>query len=123
MRLYIAMLVAALVALAGVLLGLWWAPFVVGIAVGAIHPRARIAIPAGTLMGLLAWLIPLAAAHESYGLRRTADSLATIMGFNHQAVVPVVLSLVVGTLLGLCGAWLGSAGRTLAQAGAIRKPG
>jgi hypothetical protein len=35
------------------------------------------------------------------------------MGFDHQAAVPVVLTLLVGTLLGLTGAWLASAIRSL----------
>ena len=113
MRLYVTVLLAGLVALVGGLLGLWWAPFVVGVAVGAGHPRARIAIPAGAAIGLLAWLVPLAMAHGRYGLGPTAQSLAAIMGFDHQAAVPVVLTLLVGTLLGLAGAWLASAARRL----------
>lgn len=113
MRLYVAMLLSAFAVLAGVLLGVWWAPFVVGLALGTIVPRARVAIPAGAGIGLLAWLVPLAVGHGRYGLGPTAQSLAAIMGFAHQAAVPVVLTLLVGTLLGLTGAWLGSAGRSL----------
>ncbi len=66
---------------------------------------------AGTGIGLLAWLVPLAVAHGRYGLGPAAQSLAAIMGFAHQAAVPVVPTLLVGTLLGLTGAWLGSAAR------------
>ena len=112
-RLYIVVLLAVLVALAGVLIGAWWAPFVVGLALGTIVPRARVAIPAGAGIGLLAWLVPLAVGHGRYGLGPTAQSLAAIMGFAHQAAVPVILTLLIGTLLGLTGAWLGSAGRSL----------
>ena len=114
MRLYVTLLLAALLALAGVLLGLWWAPFVVGLALGAVTQRARIAVPAGAAIGLLAWLIPLAVAQERYGLGPTAQSLAAIMKFDHQAALPIALTLLVGTLLGLTGAWLASAGRGLA---------
>lgn len=113
MRLYGMLLLGALVALAGVLLGLWWAPFVVGLALGAAVRRARIALAGGAGIGLLAWLVPLAVAHVRYGLGPTATSLAAIMGFGHQAAVPVVLTLLVGTLLGLTGAWLASAIRSL----------
>jgi hypothetical protein len=112
-RLYGSVLLATLLALAGVLLGVWWAPFVVGLALGAVVRRARVAIPAGAAIGLLAWLIPLAVTHERYGLGPTAQSLAAIMGFDHQAGVPVVLTLLVGTLLGLTGAWLACAIRSL----------
>lgn len=113
MRLYITLLLAALVALAAVLLGYWWAPFPVGVIAGAAVGRARVAVPAGAVVGLLAWLVPLAAAHSRYGLERTAAALAAIMGLDHQELVPLVLTLLVGTLLGLTGAWLGSAGRSL----------
>ena len=111
MRLYITLLLAALAALAAVLLGLWWAPFAVGLITGAVVGRARIAIPAGAAVGLLSWLVPLAVAHGRYGLGPTAQALAAIMGFDHQQVVPVVLTLVVGTVLGLTGAWLGAGAR------------
>ena len=114
MRLYVTLLLAALLALAGAMLGLWWAPFVVGLALGAITQRARIAVPAGAAIGLLAWFIPLAVAEERYGLGATAQSLAAIMGFDHQGAVPVVLTLLVGMLLGATGAWLASAARFMA---------
>jgi hypothetical protein len=113
MRVYGAILIAAILAVAGVVYGLWWAPFVVALALGAAAPRARIAVPAGAASGLLAWLVPLAAAHVQYGLSATSNSLAAIMGFGHRGAIPIVLTLVVGTLLGLAGAWLGAAGRGL----------
>ena len=113
MRLYVTLLLAALLALAGVLLGLWWAPFVVGLLLGAITQRARIAVPAGAAIGLVAWLVPLAVAQERYGLGPTAESLAAIMKLDHQAAFPIALTLLVGTLLGLTGAWLGSGMRLL----------
>ena len=114
MRLYATLLLAALLALAGVMLGLWWAPFVVGLALGAITQRARIAVPAGAAIGLLAWFIPLAVVQERYGLGPTAQILAAIMNLNHQAAFPIALTLIVGTLLGLTGAWLASAARAVA---------
>ena len=118
MRIYAVVLVAGLVALAATAFGLWWAPFPVGLAVGAIVPRARIAIPASGTIGLVSWLIPLAAAQFSYGLGPTATSLAAIMGFDHAAALPIALTLLVGTLLGLTGGWLGSAGRTVVASNA-----
>jgi len=113
-RRYVAMLLAALLALAGVLLGLWWAPFVIGVALGALDRRARIVVPAGAAIGLVAWAIPLAAVHIQYGLGPTTQSLAAIMGFDHQRAVPVVVTLLVGTLLGATGAWLGGAAHSVA---------
>src|SRR5205814_89627 len=54
-RLYIGIVLAAALALAGVLLGVWWSPFVVGLALGALDRRARVAVPVGAAIGLLAW--------------------------------------------------------------------
>ena len=118
MRLYIAILLGGLLALAGVLLGFWWAPFPVGLALGALNLRARIAVPTGAGIGLLAWAIPLLVAHGRYGLGPTAQALAAIMGFGHQGVLPVALTLIVGALLGLTGAWLGSAVRQVVASNA-----
>ena len=114
MRLYVAILLAVLLALAGVLLGVWWAPFVVGVAIGALDRRAAVTIPAGAAAGLFGWTIPLVVANARYGLGPTAQSIAAIMGFGHQAAIPVVLSVVLGTVLGAAGAWLGSAVRAVA---------
>ena len=101
------------VAVAGVLLGAWWSPFVVGIALGIAFDRARWAVPAGAACGFLAWLVPLAGVQVRYGAGGSAQALAAIMGFDHQAAIPVVLTLLAGTLLGLTGAWLASAIRLL----------
>ena len=113
MRTYPIVLVAGLVALSAVLFGFWWAPFVAGLAVGALLPRGRIAIPISAAIGLISWLVPLAALDVRYGIGPAANSLAAIMGFDHVAVVPVILTLLVGGLLGLTGGWLGNAGRAV----------
>jgi hypothetical protein len=106
-------IVAAIVSVAGVLAAAWWAPFVAGLAIGLVQPRARFAVPSGAAIGLLGWGLPLAVIQIQYGAGTAAASLAAIMGFGHQGAIPVVLTLVVGTLLGLTGAWLGSAARAL----------
>jgi hypothetical protein len=108
-RLYGAVLLAALVALTGVLFGFWWAPFAVALPIGVVAGRARIGVPAGAGIGLFSWLVPLAVLHVRYGLGPAAASLAAIMGFGHAGAVPVVLTSLVGLLLGLTGAWLASA--------------
>jgi hypothetical protein len=102
------------VAYLAVLAGAWWAPFLVALLFGIVQPRARLAVPFGALIGLVAWLIPLVTADSQYGIGPTAGSLAAIMGLGHQGAIPVVLTCVVGLLLGLTGAWLGSAARSLA---------
>jgi len=113
MRRLAAVLLAILLSISAVMLGVWWAPFAIAVVIGVMHRRARIAIPIGAVLGLAAWGVPLASAHLQYGLRPTAESLAAIMGFT-EPLIPVVLTCVVGMLLGLSGAWLGSAVRSLA---------
>jgi hypothetical protein len=114
MRSTATLIVGCALALAGVLVGAWWAPYPIGLAIGIVEPRARRAVPLGAAVGLLAWLLPLGSAQLRYGLGPAASSLAAIMGFGHQGAVPVVLTLLVGTLLGVTGAWLGSAARRVA---------
>ncbi len=113
MRIPVAVLAGLIVALAGVLLGAWWAPFFVGAAFGLMVRRTLLAVPLGAACGLVAWLAPLLGQEVRYGLVPSANSLAAIMGFDHQGGIPVVLTLVVGLLLGLSGAWLASAARVL----------
>lgn len=96
---------------AGVLLGAWWAPFAFGFAFGVIQPRSRIALPIGAAIGFVGWLFPLAWLGSRYSLGPAAESLSAILGLGHQAAISVILTLLIGTLLGLTGAWLGSAGR------------
>ncbi|MEO8745039.1 MAG: hypothetical protein ABI334_09430 [Candidatus Dormiibacterota bacterium] len=117
MRIAAAFVLGAAVSLAGVLVGAWWAPFTVGLAIGFVIPRARVAVPAGAVSGLLAWTLPLLAAHARYDLGPAARSLAAIMGFTHEPAIPIVLTCLVGLLLGTTGAWLGSAVSSLSPSG------
>ena len=114
MRTFTAYFSGTVVSLAGVLVGAWWAPFTVGLVIGLLLARARVAILAGTVTGLLAWAAPLLGIHLKLNLGPSAESLAAIMGFAHAPAIPVVLTCAVGLLLGLTGAWLGSAARGLA---------
>jgi hypothetical protein len=103
----------AAISLLGILLSAWWLTFLAGVAAGALLTRPRWAIPAGALTGLIAWTVPLVYAQVEFGLRDTSLSLAAIMGFNGAATIPLTLTLLVGSLLGLTGAWLGAAARGL----------
>ena len=106
-------LIGMAISLAGLETGAWWLTFVAGLMLGAVIGRARVAIPAGALAGLAAWGIGLAILQVYFGLGPAASSLAAIMGFTGQAAIPLVLTCVVGLLLGLTGAWLASALRGL----------
>jgi len=105
-------LIAVATALAGLLMGAWWLTFVVGLVIGVIG-RGRVAIPAGAFAGLAAWGIGLVILQVYFGLGPSASSLAAIMGFTGQPAIPLVLTCLIGLLLGLTGAWLASALRGL----------
>jgi hypothetical protein len=109
--------VAVAICIAGVVFGAWWVTFLVGVVLGVVIP-ARVAIPAASLAGLFAWGALLGWEQWRYGLGPTAHSLAAIMGFAQAGpVVPVVLTCLVGLLLGLTGAWAGAATRSVVFSG------
>lgn len=110
----VVLVIGVAISLAGVLMGIWWLTFPAGLLVGVAIPRARVAIPAGGLAGLLGWGVPLVMGQIRTGLGPAAASLAAAMGFTNMAFVPVVLTCLVGLLLGLTGAWFASAARGLA---------
>jgi len=107
-------LIGVAISLVGLEFGAWWLTFGAGIVIGVFIGRGRVAVPAGALAGLVSWAFGLAILQVYFGLGPAARSLAAIMGFTGQPVIPLVLSCLVGTLLGLTGAWLASAIRSLA---------
>jgi hypothetical protein len=111
--LLIALVGGTAIALGGVLVGAWWLAFPAGMLIGITIPRARLAVPAGALAGLLGWGVPLLVIQVRDGLGPAASSLAAIMGFTGQPAIPLILTCLVGLLLGLTGAWLASALRGL----------
>ena len=101
------------IALGGVLVGAWWLAFPAGMLIGITVRDARLAVSAGALAGLLGWSVPLVLIQVRDGLGPAATSLAAIMGFTGQPAIPLVLTCLVGLLLGFTGAWLASALRGL----------
>jgi len=106
-------LIGVAISLTGLLLGAWWLTFAAGLVIGVFIGQGRVAIPAGALAGLVSWGFGLAVLQVYFGLGRSASSLAAIMGFTGQPAIPLVLTCLVGLLLGLAGAWLASALRGL----------
>ena len=106
-------LIGVAISLTGFLFGAWWLTFAAGLVIGVFIGQGRVAIPAGALAGLVSWGFGLAVLQVYFGLGRSASSLAAIMGFTGQPAIPLVLTCLVGLLLGLAGAWLASALRGL----------
>ena len=110
----IALAAGSAISIGGLLIGAWWLAFPAGVLIGATLAPARLAIPTGGLAGLLGWSLPLVVYQVRYGLGPTVDSLAALLGFTHQDAVPLIMTCLIGLLLGLTGAWLASAVRRLA---------
>jgi hypothetical protein len=106
-------LIGIAISLTGLLFGAWWLTFVAGLAMGLFIGQARVAVSAGALAGLVSWGFGLAVSQFYFGLGPSASSLAAIMGFTGAPAIPLVLTCLVGLLLGLTGAWLASALRGL----------
>jgi hypothetical protein len=111
--LLVALVGGTAIALGGVLIGAWWLAFPAGMIIGITVSPARLAVPAGAIAGLLGWSVPLVLIQVRDGLGPSATSLAAIMGFTGQPAIPLILTCLVGLLLGLTGAWLASALRGL----------
>ena len=111
----IVLLGGAAVSLVGLLIGDWWLTFPAGLLVGLAIAPAKLAVPTGALAGLLGWLLPLAADQARYGIGPAAASLDAVMGYTGQSAVPLILTSLVGLLLGLTGAWLASATRLMVR--------
>jgi hypothetical protein len=115
--LVLAVIAAGAISLAGVVYGAWWLTFLAGVALGVVMP-ARVAIPGASLAGLLGWGLILAWEQFRIGIGPAAHTLAAILGFTQVGPVgPVALTCLIGLLLGLTGAWLGAAARSVVFSG------
>jgi hypothetical protein len=95
-------------------LGLWFVPFLAGLAVGLLAPRGwrlRHTLPAVLVMALLGWGIPLywPAVVQGQPAGATARVVAALAGIPPHAVFGVVFTLLVAVLQAAVGLWLGRA--------------
>jgi hypothetical protein len=103
----------------GAVVGLFFAPFLVGLATGLVMRwggwRLRVTLPAAVVMAVLGWGIPLAwpAGHaEPHGApARIAVGVAGALGLPAHGARGIVAVMLTGVLQALAGLWLG---RTLA---------
>jgi hypothetical protein len=98
----------------GALLGLWFMPFVLGLATGVAmrwgHWRLRVTVPAVLVMAAGGWALALwAAAMRGMPVWPTARTIAQVAGLPAQAALIIEITLAVSVMQGLAGLWLGRA--------------
>jgi hypothetical protein len=109
-RLLVFIVVAVVVALTAQA-GLWWVPFLAGVAAGLLPAdrgwRVVLAAAAGAVLGwgLPLWILSL----RGYPAGATARVIAALAGIPPYAVVTVVVALLLAFLQAIAGAWLARA--------------
>jgi hypothetical protein len=106
---------AGIVLIAGTaLLGVWFMPFLVGLATGVVMRwgwwRLRVTVPAVLVMTCAGWGLALgllAALGQAVG--PTAQTIALVAGLPGTAAVAIAAALGVSAVQGLAGLWLGRA--------------
>jgi hypothetical protein len=91
-------------------LGLWFAPFVLGVGIGAFKRRYRgvvLLTAAGAVAGWAGalWLM----AHDSLPVGATARTIAALAGLPPYAGVAIAVTLLLAALQALAGTWLARA--------------
>ena len=105
-RLLVFVVAAAVVAVTAQL-GLWFAPFVVGVIAGLLSLRWRRVVLAAAAGAVLGWGLPLwILALRGFPAGATARAIAGFAGLPPFAFVTVVVTLLLAFLQAVVGSWL-----------------
>ena len=96
------------------MLGLWFMPFLLGLAAGVAMRwgqwRLRVTIPAVLIVAAAGWALALwAEAIRGMPVGPTARTIAEVAGLPAAAAEIVAITLAVSAVQGLAGLWLGRA--------------
>jgi hypothetical protein len=110
----LAAILGILLIAAGAMLGLWYMPFLLGLAAGVAMRwgqwRLRVTIPAVLIMAAAGWATALwAEAMRGMPLGPTARTIAQVAGLPAATALIVGITLAVSVVQGLAGLWLGRA--------------
>ena len=110
----LAAIVGILLIAGGAMLGLWFMPFLLGLATGVAMRwgawRLRVTIPAVLIMAAAGWTLALwAAAMRGMPVAPTARTIAQVAGLPAVAALIIGITLAVSVVQGLAGLWLGRA--------------
>jgi hypothetical protein len=99
--------VATAVIAGGAQAGIWFVPFLIGLAAGAGPVRLRRALPLAVLAAVAGWAIPLwVLALRGLPAGATAREIAGLAGLPPHAAVTVLVTLALAALQVLAAAWL-----------------
>jgi hypothetical protein len=102
--------VVTVVVAATAAVGLWFAPFVAGVAAVMASLRRPGVVPAATLGAVAGWALPLwILALRGLPAGATARAIAAFAAIPPYAAVAVVVTLLLAALQALAGAWLARA--------------
>jgi hypothetical protein len=104
-------LLAVDVIIGGAVLGFWFIPFLVGVAMGlTLRWRRRWIAATATIVAVVGWGIPLAwPALSGMPVTATARTVAALAGLPASAGLMLALTLLLGVIQVLTGAWLARA--------------
>ena len=111
---FLAAILGILLIAGGAMLGLWFMPFLLGVATGVAMRwgvwRLRVTIPAVLMMAAAGWALAFwAAVMQGMPVGPTARTIGQVAGLP-AAVTPIVwITLAVSMVQGLAGLWLGRA--------------
>lgn len=110
---FAALACVALIA-AAALLGVWFMPFLAGLATGVVMRwgwwRLRVTIPVVLVMTCAGWGLALGVlVARGQAVGPTAQTIALVAGFRGVAALAIAVTLGVSALQGLAGLWLGRA--------------
>jgi len=121
-KFWLALGLGCLVAWMGNHFGAWYLTLVVGMFLGFLFARVRVALLATLLAGLTGWGGPLLWQSFTNPIGPAAAMTAGVMGLGStHGYMVLVLTILIGVLLSLSGGWLGHSIRSLTRPASKRR--
>lgn len=101
----------------GVQVGWWWATCAVGLVIGIVLRPIWLALVVALVTGCLGWSLPLALLSLNAPVGQIAAAVEGVTGVaSTGGVVIILVTILLGGILSLVGAWVGIAGKGLLPA-------
>lgn len=98
------------------LAGWWWITPAIGLLIGLFLRPAGVSLPIALCIGGLGWGLPLAALALNAPVTRVAGAVESVVSLSATGGVAIfVLTIALGCILSIVGAWVGVAGRKVVQ--------